>query len=162
GADVSLHQDRRIYAAGACGSIHGDWQLRRRRRIQEPHGRQLRTGLGLSPARTHVLRQDSLRLVKVGTTMTRRQTLPAAGCAVLFIACSSAVRLHAQAAAQAQVPATLRVMGDVRTPLSIAPGELKSWPRTNVEVKDEDGRTLRYEGVLVGEILKRAGATVGA
>ena len=34
-------------------------------------------------------------------------------------------------------------------------------PRTRVEVKDEDGRTVKDEGVLVGEILKRAGATLG-
>ena len=33
---------------------------------------------------------------------------------------------------------------------------LKSLSRTRVEVKD-DGWTLTYEGVLVGEILKRAG-----
>jgi len=32
--------------------------------------------------------------------------------------------------------------------------ELKALPRTRVEVK-EDGRTLVYEGVLVGEILRR-------
>ena len=34
--------------------------------------------------------------------------------------------------------------------------------RTTVEVKDEDGRTVKYEGVLVGELLKRAGATLGS
>lgn len=34
-------------------------------------------------------------------------------------------------------------------------------PRRRVSVTDEDGRMLTYEGVLVGEILKRAGATVG-
>ena len=56
---------------------------------------------------------------------------------------------------------TLRVTGDVSTPLSLAPSELKSLPRTRVEVK-EDGRTLSYEGALVGEILKRAGAPLGA
>ena len=35
-------------------------------------------------------------------------------------------------------------------------------PRTRVEVKDEDGRIVTYEGVLVGEILKRAGVPLGA
>ena len=33
-------------------------------------------------------------------------------------------------------------------------------PRTRLDVKDE-GRTVVYEGVLVGEILKRAGSPVG-
>jgi hypothetical protein len=41
-----------------------------------------------------------------------------------------------------------------------APGPVRAG-RPRVEVK-EDGRTLRYEGVLVGEILKRAGAPLGA
>ena len=50
------------------------------------------------------------------------------------------------------------------TPHSVVlvPDELKGMPRTSVEVKGEDGRVVKYEGVLVGEILKRAGATVGS
>ena len=51
--------------------------------------------------------------------------------------------------------------GDVRTPLSLLPDDLKALPRTRVEVKDEDGRTVVYEGVLVAEILKKAGAPLG-
>ena len=54
----------------------------------------------------------------------------------------------------------LTVSGDVGTPLSLAPSELKSLPRTRVEVKS-NGRTLSYEGVLLGEILKHAGAPLG-
>src|SRR5215468_11271999 len=66
-------------------------------------------------------------------------------------------------AAQAAAPAsTLKVTGEVRTPLSLSPDELKAMPRKRVEVKDEDGRAVAYEGVLVGEILKRAGAKVGS
>ena len=55
----------------------------------------------------------------------------------------------------------LVVAGDVKTPLSISPTELRNWPRTRVEVKEGD-HTVVYEGVLVGEILKRAGAQLGA
>jgi len=54
----------------------------------------------------------------------------------------------------------LTVAGDVGTPLSVTLEQLKAFPRTKVEVK-EDGRTLVYEGVLVGEILKRAGVALG-
>src|SRR5262245_23228491 len=54
----------------------------------------------------------------------------------------------------------LAVVGDVSTTLSLALDDLKSLPRTRVEVK-EDGRTLAYEGVLVAEILKRAGVPLG-
>jgi hypothetical protein len=42
-----------------------------------------------------------------------------------------------------------------------APADLKSLPRTRVEGK-EDGRTLAYEGVLVAEILKRAGVPLAS
>jgi len=69
------------------------------------------------------------------------------------------------AAAQATSPetpvSTLSVAGDVRT-LSITPTELKAMPRTTLEVKDENGRAVKYEGVLVGELLKRAGRHSGA
>src|SRR5262249_3082857 len=68
------------------------------------------------------------------------------------------------AAAQATAPASgmLRVTGEWRTPLSLSPGELKAMPRTRVEIKDEHGQNVGYEGVLVGEILKRAGAKLGS
>jgi DMSO/TMAO reductase YedYZ molybdopterin-dependent catalytic subunit len=56
---------------------------------------------------------------------------------------------------------TLKVTGDVQTPLSLAPDELKAMPRIHVEAKDDKGRVVQYDGVLVGEILKRAGATIG-
>ncbi len=58
--------------------------------------------------------------------------------------------------------ATLRVTGDVRTTLSITASDLAAMPRTSVEVSSEDGRTATYGGVLVGELLKRAGATLGS
>jgi hypothetical protein len=66
----------------------------------------------------------------------------------------------------AQQPATppvsaLKITGEVKTPLTITPDELKAMPRTRVEIKDENGQAVKYEGVLVGELLKRAGATLG-
>ena len=69
--------------------------------------------------------------------------------------------VSAQVPSQGTAAAPLSIAGDVRTPLSILPAELKAMPRTTVEVKDEDGRPVKYEGVLVGELLKRAGATLG-
>ena len=67
----------------------------------------------------------------------------------------------AQAPSSSSATAPLAVNGDVKTTLSLTPGDLQSLPRTRVEVKD-DGRTLTYEGVLVSEILKRAGVPLGA
>ena len=55
---------------------------------------------------------------------------------------------------------TLEVGGDVTQPLTLAAAELKTMPRTTVTVSEE-GRQISYEGVLVGELLKRAGAPVG-
>ncbi|MEP7119099.1 MAG: hypothetical protein ABI880_16045, partial [Acidobacteriota bacterium] len=57
-------------------------------------------------------------------------------------------------------PTALTVTGDVRTPLSLSAADLKAMPRTRVETKD-DAQTIVYEGVLVGELLKRAGVPVG-
>jgi DMSO/TMAO reductase YedYZ molybdopterin-dependent catalytic subunit len=57
-------------------------------------------------------------------------------------------------------PSALAVAGAVKTPLTLSAADLKAMPRTTIEAQD-DNRTVTYEGVLVGEILKRAGATVG-
>ncbi len=69
------------------------------------------------------------------------------------------------AAAGAQTPGastdqTFVVAGDVTQTLTVTPADLKAMPRTTVTVAEE-GREIKYEGVLVGELLKRAGAPVG-
>jgi DMSO/TMAO reductase YedYZ molybdopterin-dependent catalytic subunit len=61
--------------------------------------------------------------------------------------------------AQSAAPA-LTVAGDVTTPLTLTLADLKAMPRTKIEIKEE-ARTIVYEGVLLGEILKRAGAPMG-
>jgi len=86
--------------------------------------------------------------------MTRRYALRAT--LLLFLAATPL----AAGLAQAPEP-TVTVAGDVATPLTIKVDELKTFPRTTVEVQ-EDGRTLRYEGVLVGELLGRAGVPLGS
>lgn len=55
---------------------------------------------------------------------------------------------------------TLTVGGDVPHPLSLTTADIKAMPRTTVTVSEE-GRDVKYEGVLVGELLKRAEAPVG-
>lgn len=80
---------------------------------------------------------------------------------LLLTVCFAATIVWTTTFAAAQTTAqTLTIAGDVATPLSVTPEQLKGFPRTKVEVK-EDGHTLVYEGVLVGEILKRAGAPLG-
>ncbi|MEQ1870900.1 MAG: molybdopterin-dependent oxidoreductase [Vicinamibacterales bacterium] len=80
---------------------------------------------------------------------------------LLLTVCIAATIVWTTTIAAAQTTSqALTVAGDVGTPLSVTPEQLKAFPRTKVEVK-EDGRTLVYEGVLVGEILKRAGVPLG-
>lgn len=80
---------------------------------------------------------------------------------LVLTVCIAATLLCATALDAVQTTsAPLVVAGDVATPMSVTPEQLKAFPRTKVEVK-EDGRTLVYEGVLVGEILKRAGVPLG-
>jgi DMSO/TMAO reductase YedYZ molybdopterin-dependent catalytic subunit len=56
---------------------------------------------------------------------------------------------------------SLRVSGDVATVLSLTAADLQAMPRTKVEIK-EQARAVTYEGVLVRDILQRAGVPTGA
>jgi len=59
-----------------------------------------------------------------------------------------------------QAGATLAIDGDVKTPLTLTLGDIRRLPRTGVTLAAE-GRDEKYEGVIVGEILERAGAPLG-
>jgi len=78
--------------------------------------------------------------------------------AIASIAAGSGTALRAQGTVGAF---TLVVAGDVRAPQSLSTDTLKSLPRRSVEIV-ESGRTLVYQGVLVSDVLKRAGASMGA
>ena len=89
----------------------------------------------------------------------------ATGIALVAVALTLGPGASAQGAA-AQAPAstasqtTLSVGGDVPHPLSFTPADIKAMPRITVTVSEE-GREVKYEGVLVGELLKRAEAPIG-
>ena len=92
--------------------------------------------------------------------MTRRQALRLAlGAALLALAVPGDLWASAQAPAAST---RLKISGDVGKTLSLEPADLKALPRARVEVKAEDGTVNIYEGVLVGELLKRAGVPLGA
>jgi hypothetical protein len=65
------------------------------------------------------------------------------------------------AQAPATTAATLVVAGAVKTTLTLTLADLGKMPRTTVTVS-EDGTDVHYEGVLLAEILRRAGAPTGA
>lgn len=95
--------------------------------------------------------------------MRRRRFVESVCIAVICLSFSSPRDVAAQKETpNVQPPTALKIAGDVRTPLSVAPDELKTMPRTRVQVKGEDGQLATYEGVLVSELLKRAGAPLGA
>jgi DMSO/TMAO reductase YedYZ molybdopterin-dependent catalytic subunit len=56
--------------------------------------------------------------------------------------------------------ATIVIGGDVATPLTLTVSDIKAMSHTTVTVSEE-GREVKYDGVLVGEVLKRAGAPLG-
>ena len=56
---------------------------------------------------------------------------------------------------------TLVVVVDRDKPLTLKPSDLAAMPRTKITVKQPDGRAIVHEGVLVAELLKRAGAPLG-
>ena len=54
--------------------------------------------------------------------------------------------------------ATFSVSGDLAAPLVLKADDLAKMPRQTVSVQEHDGSKVEYEGVLLWEILKRAGA----
>ncbi len=63
--------------------------------------------------------------------------------------------------AAAQSPEVLlRVQGDVKTPLALTAEDLAAMPRHTV-VQQSDGKEVTYEGVLLHDILKKAGVPFG-
>jgi DMSO/TMAO reductase YedYZ molybdopterin-dependent catalytic subunit len=67
--------------------------------------------------------------------------------------------------ARAQTPASvaeLRIGGDVSSPLVLTLAELKKMPRKTLSVVNpHDKKTETYEGVLLEELLKKAGVAQG-
>jgi DMSO/TMAO reductase YedYZ molybdopterin-dependent catalytic subunit len=58
-------------------------------------------------------------------------------------------------------PATLSITGDVATPLTLKAEDLATMPREKTTVAEQDGTRVKYEGVPLREVLKKAGAPLG-
>jgi DMSO/TMAO reductase YedYZ molybdopterin-dependent catalytic subunit len=64
--------------------------------------------------------------------------------------------------AQTAAPAELRINGAVATPLVLTIADLKSMPRKKLTVVNpHDKKTEAYEGVLLEEVLRKAGVAQG-
>src|SRR5262249_37459160 len=92
--------------------------------------------------------------------MTKTRTLPFRLLAASLVLAAFAVRGAAQSPNSSAPDGVLTVGGDVTHALTVSAADLKSMPRTTVSIS-EYGREVKYEGVLVGEVLKRAGAPLG-
>ena len=81
---------------------------------------------------------------------------------VAILAAALAFGLAGPVCAQAPAgPATLVVTGDIATPLTLKAEDLAAMPRAKATIPDQDGTEVEYEGVLLGDVLKRAGAPLG-
>jgi DMSO/TMAO reductase YedYZ molybdopterin-dependent catalytic subunit len=77
---------------------------------------------------------------------------------VLFLFLSSTAAI----AQTAPGPAQLRIGGAVTTPLTLTVADLKGMPRTTTRaVNSHEKKTETYEGVLLEELLRKAGAPHG-
>ncbi len=63
--------------------------------------------------------------------------------------------------AQGVKEASVKVTGEVITPLDIKLSDLSQYPQTNVTRKDRDGKDHTYSGVILSAILQKAGVTLG-
>jgi DMSO/TMAO reductase YedYZ molybdopterin-dependent catalytic subunit len=83
--------------------------------------------------------------------------------ALLTAATSESLPSRGQVPAQAPAPATqLTVAGDLTTPLTLTIADLKKMPRKTVAVMNPHEKKMEtYEGVLLEDVLHRAGAMQG-
>ncbi|HUB60562.1 MAG TPA: molybdopterin-dependent oxidoreductase [Puia sp.] len=62
---------------------------------------------------------------------------------------------------RAQQPATVKVTGEVLTPLTLTASDLAAMPRTTASAKDKHGIMHSFSGVAIADILNKAGVTTG-
>ena len=89
----------------------------------------------------------------------RRTVILAIFCSTLLFVCAS----RQTAIAQSTAPGPqLRIGGAVSTPLTLTTTDLKNMPRTVLHVTNpHESKTETYEGVLLEELLRRAGVPQG-
>ena len=91
-----------------------------------------------------------------------RAWVPLLFAAVVGLLLSAASHVCAQAAPGTATVAELRIGGEVSTPLALSVADLKKMPRKTLSVVNpHDHKSETYEGVLLEELLKRAGVAQG-
>ena len=91
-----------------------------------------------------------------------RAWVPLLFAAVVGLFLSAASNVCAQVAQATATVAELRIGGEVSTPLVLSVADLKKMPRKTLSVVNpHDNKTETYQGVLLEELLKRAGVAQG-
>jgi len=91
-----------------------------------------------------------------------RAWVPLLFAAVVGLLLSAASNVCAQVAQATATVAELRIGGEVSTPLVLSVADLKKMPRKTLSVVNpHDNKTETYQGVLLEELLKRAGVAQG-
>jgi DMSO/TMAO reductase YedYZ molybdopterin-dependent catalytic subunit len=80
--------------------------------------------------------------------------------AMFFLPVSGLLAQGAPALA-AGVTSSVKVTGEVLTPLTLSAADLAAMPRTNAIAKDRQGIPHTFAGVAIAEILNKAGVTTG-
>ena len=90
------------------------------------------------------------------TTRRRSATLAALALSAVVVA-----NRIGTVSAQSAGPVVLTISGSVARPLLLSLADLKALPRAMVSMPAREGSATRYDGVLMAEVLTRAGATLG-
>lgn len=85
----------------------------------------------------------------------KRYIIPVVAALVLLFACSTLVN------AQTKPEPSVKFSGEVALPLIIGASGLQQAERVTVDRKDRDGQVHHYTGVLLSDLLARAGTTMG-
>jgi len=65
------------------------------------------------------------------------------------------------AVAQGGAAYSVKVSGEVTTPLTLTAADISAMPRTNASAKDKHGELHSFSGVAIADILNKAGVTTG-
>lgn len=80
---------------------------------------------------------------------------------IVLITCTT-ILIFQSTKAQIVKPAEVTISGEVTSPMAINNDDLHKFTQTTVARKDHDGKDHSYSGVVLAEILKKAGAALGA
>ena len=82
--------------------------------------------------------------------------------AILAVSSLSVLAQDARPPKPSTGPSDFKISGEVATPLDLAAADLKAMPRKTLRVNNaHSGKTEVYEGVLVEDLLKKAGVPQG-